>query len=260
MLMSAPIVFDRQAVRQHRDRAAGSVATIAPVLDELAERLLDRLDDVRCGFEVALDIGGRGAVAPLLRRRGMEVVSTDLSPRLAALSGTPCVAMDEEAVPFAPASFDLVVACMSLHWVNDLPGTLLQIRQVLRPGGLFLASMPALGSLDEVRSALTEAEFALSEGASPRVSPFPALGDLAALLQRAGFSLPVSDVEDIAFSYADPLALVRDLRAAGETNAVALRRRAIPPREMLGRALAALMGADGRLRVTLRLATMTGWA
>jgi SAM-dependent methyltransferase len=253
-------IFDRAAVRRHRQRAAPRVAQVAPVLADAAERLLDRLDDTSRRFTRALDVGGRGVVAPLLRARGIDVVSCDLSPAMAAGNGGPAVAADEEALPFAPASFDLVVASLSLHWVNDLPGALIQLRQALAPDGLFLASLPALGTLAELRSALMAAEDALSGGAAPRVSPFPALQDCAALLQRAGFALPVADVEDIALLYADPLALLHDLRAAGEANAIRLRDRRTPPRALFPLALAGLPQEAGRVRATLRLAVMTGWA
>ena len=222
-------VFDRAAVRRHRDRAARLVGSVAPVLEDAAERLLERLDDITLPFARALDIGGRGVVGPKLRARGIEVVSTDLSPAMAAREAGAAVVADEEFLPFAPASFDLVIASLSLHWVNDLPGCLIQLRQALRPDGLLLASLPMLGTLTELRTALTEAESALLGGASPRVSPFPDLRDGAGLLQRAGFALPVADVEEISLLYADPLALLRDLRAAGETNAVAIRDRRIPP-------------------------------
>lgn len=259
-LMSAPQIFDRRAVRLHRDRAALSVGRVRPVLENCAERLLDRLDDTKRPFRQALDIGGRGVVAPILRARGVDVVSTDLSARMAALNGAPCVAADEEWLPFAPASFDLVVASLSLHWVNDLPGALIQIRQALRPDGLFLACVPALGTLGELRSALTSAEAAMAGGASPRVSPFPELRDLAGLMGRAGFAVPVADVDDITLSYADPLALLRDLQAAGETNAVGQRDRRPPAASLFAAAAGVMAGPDGRCNVTLRLATMTGWA
>ena len=253
-------VFDRAAVRRHRDRAAATVGVVADVLRDAAERLLDRLDDTTVRFTRALDVGGRGVVAPLLRTRGIDVVSCDLSPAMAAGNGGPAVAADEEFLPFAPASFDLVVANLSLHWVNDLPGALIQLRQALRPDGLLLASLPALGTLAELRRALTEAEAALTGGAAPRVSPFPDLRDCAALLQRAGFALPVADVEDLTLRYADPLALLCDLRAAGEANAVHLRDRRIPPRTLFPLALALLPEQDGRVAATLRLAMLTGWA
>ena len=253
-------VFDRRAVRRHRDRAARNIGSVADVLRDCADRLLDRLDDVTRRFTRALDVGGRGVVAPLLRARGIEVVSCDLSAAMGALNGGMAVAADEEFLPFAGESFDLVVANVSLHWVNDLPGALIQLRHALRPGGLLLASLPALGTLGELRSALTETEAVLTGGAAPRVSPFADLRDCAALLQRAGFALPVADVEELRLLYADPFALLRDLRSAGETNALRERDRRVPPRELFAAALAALPEKEGRMAVTLRLAVMTGWA
>lgn len=258
--MSDARIFDRAAVRRHRDRAAADLGTAPDVLREVADRLLDRLDDTTRRFTAALDVGGRGVVAPLLRARGIGVVSCDLSPRMAALNGGPAVACDEEMLPFAPESFDLVVANLSLHWVNDLPGCLVQLRRALRPDGLFLASVPALGTLDTLRAALTGAELDLCGGASPRVSPFAELRDCAALLQRAGFAMPVADADDLTLLYADPLALLRELRAAGESNAVLLRDRRTPPRDLFPAALAAMPQRDGRLAARLRLAMLTGWA
>ncbi len=259
--MSDPMqIFDREAVRRHRDRAVGSVQQVTDILQDAADRLLDRLDDTTHRFGQALEIGGRGVVAPMLRARGIEVVSCDLSAPMAASNQGTCVVADEECLPFAPASFDLVIASLSLHWINDLPGTLLQIRQVLRPDGLFLASIPVLGTLAELRQALTEAEAEVSGGAAPRVSPFPDLRDCAALLQRAGFALPVADAEEIKLLYADPFALLRDLRAGGETNAVRERDRRTPPRALFPAALSLLATDGGRVPATLRLAMLTGWA
>ena len=252
------LVFDRSAVRLHHDRAARTVAQVAPILGEVADRLLDRLDDITRPFTHALDLGGRGVVAPRLRARGIHTVSCELSPAMARMCGA--TAGDAEYLPFAPASFDLVVANLSLHTVNDLPGALIQLRLALRPDGLLLASMPALGTLDELRSCLTEAEATLTGGASPRVAPFAGLPDCAALLQRAGYRLPVVDADTITLLYAEPLALLHELRSAGESNAVALRNRRPPPRALFPMALAALPTRDGRIAATLRLAMMTGWA
>lgn len=259
-VMDSMLVFDRVAVRHHRDRASRNVARVSDLLRDTADRLLDRLDDTTRRFATALDVGGRGVVAPMLRARGIATVSCDLSPRMAALSAGACVAADEEFLPFAPASFDVIVANLSLHWINDLPGALIQLRQALRPDGLFLASLPALGTLSELRTTLAEAETALSGGLSPRVSPFPELRDCAHLLQRAGFRLPVADMDEIRLLYGDPFALLRDLRAAGETNAVRLRDRRVPPRDLFPAALAALPQENGRFVVSLRLAMLTGWA
>jgi SAM-dependent methyltransferase len=259
-MTEAPVVFERRAVRRKRERAAMRVGSVAALLDDFAARLIERLDDTTRRFSRALDLGGRGVVAPLLRARGIAVVAGDLSPRMAALSGAPCLALDEEFLPFAPASFDLVIASLSLHEVNDLPGALIQIRRALAPGGLFLASLPLLGTLGELRAALLDAEAEISGGAAARVAPFPDLRDCAGLLQRAGFHLPVADSEEIALLYADPLALLRDLRAAGEGNALTARRRRIPPRALFPAALAALPRSEGRVKATLRLAVLTGWA
>ena len=254
-------VFDRRLLRLRRDRAAATVASVAPVLEAAADRLLDRLDDIRRRFHRALDIGGRGVVAPRLRARGIGlVVSLDLSARLAARAGGLPVAGDEEWLPFAEASFDLVVASLSLHWVNGLPGALVQIRRALRPDGLFLASLPGLGTLQPLREALAAAETELRGGLSPRVSPFPELRDLAGLLQRAGFALPVADQEALPLRYRTPMALLRDLQAAGETNAILARDPRTPPRALLPLALSRLPAGPEGIEVPFRLLTMTGWA
>lgn len=260
-MTDAVSVFDRRAVRRHRDRAAARVTEVRPVLAELAERLVDRLDDVKRRFHRALDVGGRGAVAPLLRARGIEVICTDLSPGMAACGGRPAVAADEEWLPFAAGAFDLIVASVSLHWVNDLPGCLLQLRRALCPDGLFLASLPTLGTLNALRSALAAAEAPLRDGVAPRVSPFPELRDCAHLLQRAGFALPVADADEVRLTYGDRLALLRDLRDAGETNAIAERDRRAPARALFPDALMRLpTDGDGRATVRLHLAMLTAWA
>jgi NADH dehydrogenase [ubiquinone] 1 alpha subcomplex assembly factor 5 len=253
-------VFDRALLRRRRDRAADTVLRVAPILEDCAERLLDRLDDTTRRFSRALDLGGRGVVAPMLRARGISsIVSADLSPRMAAAGGALAVAADEEALPFAPGSFDLIVASLSLHWVNDLPGALIQIRHALAPDGLFLASLPGLGTLQGLRNALAEAEAALRGGLAPRVSPFPELRDAAGLLQRAGFALPVADAEEVPIAWRSAMGLFRDLRAAGESNAVLARDPRIPPRALFPMVAAALE-AEGQVAPGFRLLVLTGWA
>jgi SAM-dependent methyltransferase len=254
-------VFDRALVRRRRDRAAATVQRVAPILEACAERLLDRLDDTTRRFSRALDLGGRGVVAPMLAARGIPlVVSADLSARMAAQAGGLAVAADEEFLPFAPESFDLVVASLSLHWVNDLPGALIQIRRALAPDGLFLASIPGLGTLQALRVALAEAETALRGGLSPRVSPFPELRDAAGLLQRAGFALPVADAEEVPVAWRSALGLLGDLRAAGEANAVLAADRRIPPRALFPMAAAALPEGEQGIAPGFRLLVLTGWA
>jgi SAM-dependent methyltransferase len=256
----SPELFDRAAVRRNRDRAAASVDRVAGILTEATERLLDRLDDTTRTFRRALDVGGRGFVAPLLRARGIATVACDLSAAMAQRSGPPWLAADAEWLPFAPGSFDLIVASLSLHWVNDLPGALIQLRRALTPDGLLLASLPALGSLQTLREAFTTAEAALCGGAAPRIAPFADLRDCAALLQRAGYALPVADAEEITLLYRDPADILADLRAAGEANALGERSRKIPPRLLFPAALAGLPQQGDRVAVRLRLAMLTGWA
>ena len=253
---AAPDIFDRRLLALRRERAAPRIAGVAPILDAAASLLLDRLDDTTRRFTRALDVGGRGSVAPHLRARGIPlVVSMDLAPAMArAAGGTPLVA-DEEWLPFAPASFDLIVASLSLHAVNDLPGALIQLRRALAPDGLFLAALPGFGTLQPLREALATAEAETRGGVSPRISPFPELRDLAGLLQRAGFALPVADQDRLALEYRTPMALITDLRAAGETNALRAADRRTAPRAMFFNALAAL-----DLCMELRVLVMTGWA
>ena len=254
------LIFDRALLRRRRDRAVARVADVAPVLAAAADMLLDRLDDTTRRFSRALEIGGRGVVAPMLRARGIaEVVSLDLSPAMASRAGGVAVAGDEEMLPFAEGAFDLVVASLSLHMVNDLPGALIQIRRALRPDGLFLASLPGLGSLQALREALVVAEVAVSGVASPRVSPFAELRDMAALLQRAGFALPVADQQMLDLAYRSALGLVADLRAAGEQNTVLARDGRTPPRGLFAQAFAALE-ASLPIAMPLPLLIMTGWA
>ncbi|MBV1822829.1 methyltransferase domain-containing protein [Komagataeibacter oboediens] len=259
--MDVPQIFDRHAVRLHRDRAAATVGHVRPVLAEAADRLLDRLDDVTRHFGAALDIGGRGVVAPALRARHIPTVTTDLSWSMCAEDSGSAVCMDAEWLPFAPDSFDLVVACLSLHWVNDLPGLLAQVRSILAPDGLFLACMPVLPTLAGLRRALMDAEMAQRGGVSPRVSPFPGVRDCAGLLQRAGFALPVVDADVIHLSYRTPLGLLSDLRHGGETNALRERTRGLTHPALLARALEHLpVDEDGNLEQDLHMAVMTGWS
>jgi SAM-dependent methyltransferase len=255
--------FDRRAHLLRRDRAAALVDRAEPLLATIAERLLDRLDDTTRRFARALDLGGRhGLLARLLAARGVPfVVSADLSPRMAARAPRPALAADEEWLPFAPGSFDLILSALSLHWVNDLPGALVQLRRALVPDGLFLAVLPGPATLAPLRTAFLAAEAATAGGASPRVAPLADLRDAASLLQRAGFALPVADTETVTVSYPDPFVLFAELRALGETNALAARNRRPATRGLIG-ALAQHLprDAEGRLAMPLELITLTGWA
>lgn len=260
-------VFDRRLVGRHRDRAAAGFARHDFLVQAVAERLADRLDDVRRRFRTVLDLGCHGGQmqAALSRRDDISVlVQSDLSPAMLGTASGLRVAADEEWLPFAEGAFDLIVSCLSLHWVNDLPGALLQARRALKPDGLFLAAILGGDTLRELRQALMQAEIEATGGASPRLSPFADVRDAGALLQRAGFALPVVDSETLTVSYASPLALLHELRGMGETNAVLARRRTFTARRTLMTALARyereFAGPDGRVPATFQVITMTGWA
>jgi len=274
-LTEDPTIFDRRAVRAHRDRAAQGHASGADaefLHREIGDRLAERLDDVKRSFGCVLDLGCRdGALARALARRpGVErVIQADVSPAFARLARASnrffaTVAADEEFLPFAPASFDLVVSNLSLHWVNDLPGALIQLRRVLKPDGLLLAAMFGGETLTELRQALLQAELTEEGGASPRVSPYADVRDSGALLQRAGFALPVVDRDRIQVTYEHVFSLMADLRLMGETNALRERRRGFTRRATMLTAaeeyLRRYADKSGRLIANFEIVYLTAWA
>ncbi len=258
-------VFDRALVRRHRERAVPSFANHSFLFDEIAERLADRLEDVLRPFPLALDVGCHdGAMGRALAgRKGIErLIACDLAPGFARAARG--LAADEEFLPFAPHSFDLVVSNLSLHWVNDLPGALLQIRQCLKPDGFFCGAMLGGNTLIELRQCLYEAELEIAGGVSPRVSPFAEIRDAGGLLQRAGFALPVVDSDTLTVTYSDAFALMRELRGMAETNAVLARRKVPATRAMLFDAARRYAEQhaepDGRIPVTFDVLYLAGWS
>ncbi len=259
-------LFDRRAWRMHRKRAGG-IGPVDFLHAEIAARICDRLADIDRRFPSVLDFGAHGGVLSrnLVQRPGTElIVAAEPAPALLARGIGLGVAVDLEFVPFRDGAFDLVVSALALHWAGDLPGALIQLRRALKPDGLFLGALLGGATLSELRTALLEAELAEENGASPRVSPFAELADAAALLQRAGFALPVADADTITVTYADMLALMRDLRGMGETNALAARRRTPLRRATLARAIAIYAERfglpDGRIPATFEILFLTGWA
>jgi NADH dehydrogenase [ubiquinone] 1 alpha subcomplex assembly factor 5 len=259
-------LFDRLAWRRHRDRAAHR-GCVEFLHREIADRLVERVDSIGQKVRRVLDIGTHhGALSRTFRcQPGIErIVAVDPSIGfLRPLNGMR-VAADPDLIPFCDGSFDLAVSALALHWAGDLPGALVQIRRVLRPGGLFLAGMFGGATLVELRTVLIEAELIEESGASPRVSPAAELGDVAGLLLRTGFAMPVADTEKITVTYPDALALMRDLRGMGETNALAGRRRTPLRRATLARA-GLLYGErfglpNGRIPATFEILFLTGHA
>jgi NADH dehydrogenase [ubiquinone] 1 alpha subcomplex assembly factor 5 len=191
------------------------------------------------------------------------LIQSDLSQEMARRSRGPRLVADEEALPFGPGRLDLVLSCFSLHWVNDLPGALAQIRYALKPDGLLLAAMPGGTTLAELRESLMRAELEMGGGAAPRVSPFVDVRDAGMLLQRAGFALPVVDVDTITVTYDHPLRLMQELRAMGEANALAQRDRVPLKRATLLRACEIYRELFGdreeRIPATFQILTLSGW-
>ena len=259
-------VFDRGIIRLRRDRAAARLDQHDFLLREVGERLADRLDDIRRTFPLALDLGCHsGQLARLIGDHGgiETLIGCDLSLAMAAIASPPAVVADEEFLPFGNGAFDAILSLLSLHWVNDLPGALRQIRMALKPDGLFLAAMLGGDTLKELRSALMHAESATEGGVSPRVSPFADVRDAGGLLQRAGFALPVVDTETIEVRYPDPLKLMADLKGMGESNAVRHRRKAASRRATLLNAAAryaAMFGDDSGVPATFQILYLTAWA
>ncbi|WP_138378858.1 methyltransferase domain-containing protein [Luteithermobacter gelatinilyticus] len=280
-------IFDRRQVRRHRDRAAAIFDKHDFLFREVADRLYDKLLDVNRSFERMLDLGcHRGELAALLNQKNPDLlIQQDLSLAMLAAHAAQSpgqaptqaptqapkrdtaawrVQGDEEFLPYRAQSLDLITSNLSLHWVNDLPGTLLQIRQALRPDGLFLAALFGGETLTELRQAMFQAELNMDRGASPHVSPFVDVREAGTLLQRAGFALPVVDTDRITVTYKDALALMMELRGMGETNALVKGYKGLSSAEMMmemNRVYRNMFSDErGRITVTFEVLYLLGWA
>jgi len=260
-MSSGPNIFDRHLLRV-RQRRARRLTPATFLLDRVAADLGDRLSAVLRKFDVAVDLG-----TPSDAVRRVLAANNNISTIVAAgLDGDDDglrVTADEETLPFAERSLDLVVSALALQFVNDLPGALIQIRRALKPDGLLLAALIGGDSLTELRSAFAAAEVEVEGGISPRVAPFADIRELGGLLQRAGFALPVVDSERVAVRYDSALALMRDLRRMGATNILHERLRTPLKRSTLERVMAIyadrFADADGRVRATFEIIWLSGW-
>jgi len=271
-MASRPLVFDRSLLRARRVRAQ----VLGPstfLVDRVAEDLGDRLAAVLRSFERAVDLGTpTDAARRVLAASGKvgTVIAADALAAAAPLSLSRSqarelvVAADEEALPFRDGALDLVVSVLALSFVNDLPGTLIQIRRALKPDGLLLAALVGGDTLTELRQAFAGAEAEVEGGISPRVAPFADVRELGGLLQRAGFALPVTDVDRLTVRYASPIALMHDLRRMAATNALVERRRRPLKRALLERMVdiygERFSDPDGRIRATFEIVWLSGWA
>lgn len=252
-------IFDARTLAARRRRALG-LGPETFLIDRVGEDLADRLGAVQRHFADAADFG---TPTPVLRQAIASSVDRLRIFGPAERADTD-VATDPEMPPFAPQSLDLIVSALALQSVNDLPGVLAQLRRALRPDGLLLASLFGSGTLGELREAFAIAESDTLGGISPRVAPFTDLRDLGGLLQRAGFALPVTDVDRIVVRYSNPISLLNDLRRMGAANPLTHRRRTPLLRKTLERLFEVyaerFSDPDGKLRATFEIAWISGWA
>jgi len=266
-MTAQPNIFDRDLLARRRTRAAGEAGSHDFLLRHVSEDIADRLSLIQRTFPVGLNLGAHtGVLGRRLRQLGSIglLIDADRSAAMLAHCDGPSLGADEEILPFGPATLDLVVSTLALQSVNDLPGTLVQVRQALKSDGLFLAALLGAGSLAELREAFLIAETEIYGGATPRVAPFGDVRTLGGLLQRAGFALPVADVDSLRVTYPHPLALMAELKAMGASNVLTERSRRPMTRQLLARAAEVYMerfgGPDGRVPATFEIVTLTGWA
>jgi len=264
--MSTPTrLFDRALIETRRRRAR-RIGPATFLIDRVAEEFSDRLAAVLRRFDRAVDLG---TPTPAVRAAlaGSEAIGdmAAVAPGFEEKDPAPLrIVADLETLPFAAASLDLVVSALALQTVDDLPGVLIQVRRALKPDGLFLAALLGGDTLCELRESFAVAESEIAGGVSPRVAPFADLRDMGALLQRAGFALPVTDVDHVVVRYASPLALMADLRRMGATNPLIERRRVPLRRDLLARLVAVyaerFSDPDGKVRASFDIVWLSGWA
>ncbi|MDP3659201.1 methyltransferase domain-containing protein [Phenylobacterium sp.] len=267
---ASPHLFDRALHARRLTRAAPGFAHADFLHARAARDIVERLEPIMRDFPLTVELSARTgqfrtalAGSDAAARVGL-LVETDLVLGMLAGRPGPRVVLDEERLPFAHGTLDLVVSTLGLHWVNDVVGALIQIRRALRPDGLFIGAFLGGLTLTELRQSLVAAEEELTDGSGQRVSPFADAPDAAGLLQRAGFALPVADVDRVKVRYTHPLKLLADLRAMGQTHAPAERHPHALSRQVLGRALEIyaerFSEPDGRVVATFEIVTLTGWA
>lgn len=262
------IVFDQTLVEARRRRALRNGDPKAQFLLEIAGReLAERLSVVERHFDRAVELHGyTGLTAEFIAETGKvsDMLRVETDAAFAGKEADPVAVASLETVPVAPGSVNLVVSPLSLHLTNDTPGVFIQVRRALKPDGLFIAAIPGSGTLQELREVLLATESELTGGASPRVIPFADVREIGALLQRAGFALPVADTETYTVRYASLFALLKDLRAMGMTNPLVARSRKPLTRGFFLRAAEIyaerFADPDGRIRATFSVIYISGWA
>ncbi len=264
-------LFDRLALRHHREKTARNSAAYYSGYDflikEVADRLYDKFLDIKRDFHHILDLGCHGGELGHLLKNNLKdkiLINQDLSYEFLKHIDGVCLQADEELLPYRAKSLDLILSNLSLHFVNDLPGCLAQIMQCLKPDGLFMAAVFGGETLTELRTSLMQAEVNIRGGTSPRISPFMDGRDAGALLQRAGFALPVVDTDRITVTYENAFKLMQDLKGMGEANILTKRMRGLTtPRVMMECAKIyqeKFTDHRGRITVTFDVIYMMGWS
>jgi NADH dehydrogenase [ubiquinone] 1 alpha subcomplex assembly factor 5 len=271
-------IFDRKLVRIRRDRAARNFASFDFLCARTIAETCDRLTEIKRDFTSVLDCSAaNGLFAKTLQQnveyeeiaKNIELLvqsesSIEMARRADQVTGGLTLVSDEEFVPFAEASFDLAVSFLAMHFVNDLPGALLQIKRALKPDGIFIASLFGGDTLTELKQVLMEAQIEVEGGASPLIAPFADIRDIGALLQRAGFALPVTDLDRVTVHYATMFDLLKDLRGMGQTNVLIERRKKPLGKEVLFKAAELyhhkFAGPDGKIPATFDIIYATGWS
>ena len=247
-----PVLFDRNLLRVRQARAQG-LGPAAFLLDRVAEDMTDRLGAVLRHFKNAAEVGTPG-----------DQLNLALAARVDHLARISLPERESEPLALSSGSLDLVVSALAFQFVNDLPGVFAQIRRALRPDGLLMAAVIGGDTLTELRQSFAAAEAELEGGVSPRVAPFADLRDVGALLQRAGFALPVTDVDRVVVRYGNAFDLMNDLRRMGATNILVERRRTFTRRATMLRMAEVyadrFANADGRIRATFDVIWLSGWA
>jgi SAM-dependent methyltransferase len=258
-----PQIFNRKLLIQHRERAAADVHSVDFLFKEAAKNLADNLLDIKRDFPKVLNLSSHsGAMAGYLQQD--FIIHQDLSAKMLDHVSGMKICGDEELIPIKEESLDLIISCLGLHWVNDLPGSFIQIKRSLKPDGMFMAAIFGGETLNELRTAFTKAEIQITGGLSPRISPFPDIKDIGALLQRAGFALPVVDMDRITVNYPDAFTLMKELRKMGESNILFKRSKIFSSKALMMEVVKnyqeIFANEQGRIPATFDILYISGWA
>jgi len=251
-------VFDRHAVRAHRNRSAKHLKDHGFLIKWSMDQILSRLTDIKRSYPLALQIGNRADIADIAKYNIDKLHTLDIAENLICN-----IQADEEILPFSAQTFDLVLSPLSLHSTNDLPGTLAQIQNCLKPDGLFIASMLGGETLYELREVMNRVELSMFDGIHPHVAPFADMPQMGALMQRAGFNLPVIDSEKITVTYDNVFKLMQDLRLMGEGNTITNRYKKMSRRDYfqaVAEAYNEKYNEDGKIIATFEIIFLIGWA